>query len=418
MHHLPIAKSIVEDEYIVEDQQDHLESDQKQGDETIHVEAANGEHHSTEVLLAEAGEGGSEQVENGFVPRQDSKKTSGLNDNRNSQTLGFNGLTEAVLKKDVFTEKMPITPNLHESQPLANGTVRGAPGFFPGENSLVDAAPVSAMAKCKHPVSPDRNGGISQHKSLTAETTVARALPSEKSKLLSSFRGSFTPEASLRQDAAVHAVEGEASRMKCLRQAVRFKPDCFRQLESVVREFLDLSCKTETSHSSVEVLHDLITGCASSALAASQNVLNKSEKTNITHQVILQWAGLTCHCGGGCPVELDFAATGTDVSPRQFSLNGSPTLSRKQSTPTGQASSRKTKKRKKSRLSFSDFQAPPAKRPSISISETSLPVGLISPMKQTNSTKSYTCLRPVIRAVKTLVDDLSSSKESKSGAHK
>lgn len=403
MQNLPISKSIVEDEYIVQDQQDRQESDQKQDDETADVEAANGEHHDTEVLLSEAGEGGSQEVENGFVPRQDSQSNCALNDKRDSQAVGVNGSTEAVLKKDAFTEKTPMISNVPESRPLANGTARGALGFYPGENSLVDAAPVSAMTKSKN-LSPDRNGSRSPQKSPAIETTV------EKSKLLSSFRDSVTPEASMREGISVHAVEGEISRVKGLRQAVCFKPDCFRQLESVVREFLDISCETETSKSSVEVLHDRITGCASSALATSQNVLNKSEKTNITHQVILQWAGLTCHCGGGRPMELDFGATGMDGSPRQLSLNGSPTQLTKQATPTGQASSRKSNKRKKSRLSFSEFQAPPAKRPSISASEASPPVGLVSPMKQTNSTKSYTCLRPVIRAVKAMVDDLSSSK--------
>lgn len=413
MQDLPIAKSIVEDEYIVEDQQDRQESDQKQGYKMTDVEAANGERHSTEVFLSETGEGGSEQVENGFLPRRDSKSNCASSDKGDSQTFGVNGLTEAILEEDVFTEKM--IPNVRESQPLANGIARGALGYCPGEHSPVDAAPVSARTKFKHPVSPDRNGGRSPRKSPAVETTVERTLLSEKSRLLSSFRASITPDASLRQGAPVHPVEGEVSKAKCLRQAVHFKPDCFLQLQSVVREFLDLSCKTETLNSSVEVLHDLITGCASSALAASQNVLNKSEKTNITHQVILQWAGLTCHCGGGKAVELDFSASGMDGSPRQLSLNGSPTPS---ATPTGQASSRKSKKRKKSRLSFSDFQAPPAKRSSSSASETSLPVGLVSPMKQTNSTKGYTCLRPVMRAVKTMVDDLSSSKESKSGARK
>lgn len=409
MHNLPIAKSLVEDDYIVEDQQDHQESDQKQSDETIRAEAANGEDHSTAVLSPKTGGGGSEQVENGFVPRQDSKSNSASSD---SPELG------SVLKNDVFTEKMPVTSNVRESQALSNGIARGALGFCPRENSLLDAVPVSVMTNCKHPVSPDRNGDRSLHRSPVVETTVEKTLPSEKSRLLSSLRGSITPEARLRVDGPVHDVDGEVSKVKSLRQAVRFKPECFRQLERVVREFLDVSCKTETSNSSVEVLHDLITGCASSALAASQNVLNKSEKTNITHQVILQWAGLTCHCGGGRPVDLNFGATGMDGSPRQLSFIVSPTLSTKQTTPTGQASSGKVKKRKKSRLSFSDFQSPPAKRPSISASETSLPVGVVSPMKQINSSKSYTCLRPVTRAIKTMVDELSRGKGPKPGGQK
>jgi hypothetical protein len=198
-----------------------------------------------------------------------------------------------------------------------------------------------------------------------------------------------------------------------LRRAVRFKPDCFHQLESVVREFLDLSCKPDNWTSSVEVLHDLITGCASSALAASHNVLSKSEKTNITHQVILQWAGLTCHCGGDKAAESEFGAADMGGNLRQLALNGSSIPSTEQAKPISQSSSRKSKKRKKSRLSLLDIQAPPSKRLSVSTPETShaLPVGLVSPMKQTDSKNSYTCLRAVIRAVKSMVNDLSSSKE-------
>lgn len=402
MHNLPIAKSIVDDDYTVEDEKDQEDSDKKQSDDIISVEAGNGERQSTEAELVEPSEDGSEQVS-----RQDLKNSLASN-GKDSEALGLNDLTEASFKKDVVTEEMPVTPNFHEIQPSANGIVRAATHL---ENSLVDVSLASEKTKCKHLVSSERNGGKSQKKSPTAETTPERCLLSENGGRLSSFRGSITPEASLRQ---VDPVEGEVSRMKPLRQSVRFKPDCFRQLESVVREYLDLSCKAETSDFSLEVLHDLITGCASSALAASQSVLSKSEKTNITRQVILQWAGLTCHCGGGRPVELDIAAPGMDGSPRQLSSNGSP----KQATPTGQTSSRRSKKRKTSRLSFSDFPAPPAKRPSISVPETPLPVGLISPMKHSNSTKSYTCLRPVIRAVKCMVDCLSSSRDSNAGAHK
>lgn len=418
MHDLPIAKSILEDEYIEEEQQ---ESDRKLGDESTHIKAANGEHNSrsSEVSLSEAGEGGTEQAENGLIFQHGSKSNCASDNNGDTRSSEDNGLTEVALKKDGFTEDMPTTPNVRESQPIANGITRGALGCFPGEKSRVNPTAVPAETKGK---SPHRNGSRSDQKSPAVETIVERGLLSERSKLLSSFIDLATPEPSRQQGAPVNAtlpVEDSTSvspalRAKSLRQAVRFKPDCFHQLESVVREFLDLSCKADTSNSSVEVLHDLITGCASSALAASHDVLNKSEKTNITHQVILQWAGLTCHCGGDKAAESDFGATDIGGGLRQLALNGSQTLSTEQATPISQASSRKSKKRKKSRLSLSDSQAPPAKKLSISAPESShaLPVGLVSPMKQTNSKRSYTCLRPVIRAVKNMVDDLSSSKES------
>ena len=418
MHNVPIAQSILEAEYIDEEQK---ESDRKQADEAIHVEAANGEQHSrsADMSLSDAGEDGTEQVENGILLQHGSKSNSASNDNGDAQMFEVNGLTEFARKKDGFTEDMPTTPNVRQSHSIANGITRGALGCFPGVNSSVNPAAVPAQTKGK---SPDRNGSRSQQKSPVVGTIVERSSPSEKSKLLSSFIDLTTPKPSRQQGAPVHAavsVEDSTSvslalRAKCSRQAVRFKPDCFNQLESAVREFLDLSCKAETQSSSVEVLHDLITGCASSALAASHNVLNKSEKTNITHQVILQWAGLTCHCGGDKAAESESGdATEISGSLRQLGFNGSPILSTEQATPNRQASSKKSRKRKKSRLSLLDSQSPPAKRLSISAPETShaQPVGLVSPMKQTNS-KSYTCLRPVIRAVKNMVNDLSSNKES------
>lgn len=418
MQNLPIAKSILEDEYVQEEQQG---SDRKQGDETTHAEVANGEHHSrsTEASLLESDAGGIEQVENGFMLQHGSKSNCASNDNVDAQRLEVNGLTDVSNKKDGFTEEMPTTPNARGIQLKANGIAGGTLEFFPGEISTVNPAVLPAGTKCK---APDRNGSRSQQKSPAIETNVERDLSGEKVKLLSSFIDLITPEPSRKQGAPVHAAQPvedstpvcPALRAKGLPQAVRFKPDCFHQLESVVREFLDLSCKADISNSSVEVLHDLITGCASSALAASHNVLNKSEKTNITHQVILQWAGLTCHCGGDKTAESEVGAMEMGGSSRQLAFSSSQILSTEQMTPISQASSRKSKKRKKSRLSLLDSQAPPAKRLSISAPETShaLPAGLVSPMKQTNSKKSYTCLRPVIRAVKNMVDDFSSSKES------
>lgn len=419
MHNLPIAKSILEFSYEEEELQDCSPQHPQEGDEDNEVEAVNG-HHGQGPAAVVAHEGGSEatnSLDECSPPLQNFRMNCILKVNGCMQKQVTSGSSAHPIKKVGFIDDILKTSRIIREEAEIDGKFKGVSER--GNSS--SRGPEDGRSK--EPVLPTSN--VVQHQQESEAAGVIAA--NNKRPLLCNALG--RAEACLVNRTPSHAsvpMEGSTStspvsKRKTFLQAVYFKADCLHQLELVVKEFLSTSCKEQGLGASVEALHDLVTGCAASALAASQNVLCKSEKTKITHQVILHWAGLTCHCGSDKAVESPASSSGGGQTPKQLSFHTPPPAISYDSTSSYlQRWTRKRKRsRSRSRSQASDILPSPAKKPTTltpgapSVQPLLSPMGLMSPMKQTNSSMTYTCLRPVIRVVSNLIPKLKVDKEAR-----
>lgn len=430
MHNLPIAKSILEFSYEEEELQDCSPQHPQEVDEDNEAEA-NGHHGQEPAAMAAVVtyEGGSEAInslDEYSPPLQNFKTNCILKVNGCTQKQVTSGSSAHPIKKVGFIDDI-----LKTSRIISEGTVtdakfkglseRGNSSGFGGQGGFSSPAPDDGTSE--EPVLPASN--VVHHQ----QQSEAAAVITGNSQRPLSCNALQRAEACSEDRTPSHTsvpMEGSTStspvsKRKTFPQAVYFKADCLRQLELAVKEFLSLSCKEQGLGASVEALHDLVTGCAASALAASQNVLCKSEKTKITHQVILHWAGLTCHCGSDKAVESPASTSGAGETPKQPPFHTPPPTILYDSTGSYldelQRFSRKRKRSKsRSRSRASDIQPSPAKKPTSSTPGTPSvlplpsPMGLMSPLKQTNSSITYTCLRPVTRVVSNLIRKLTVDK--------
>lgn len=434
MHNLPIAKSILEFSYEEEELQDCSPQHPQDVDEDNEVEAVNGHHGQEPAAMAAvvAYEGGSEAInslDECSPPLQNFKTNCILKVNGCTQKQVTSGSSAHPIKKVGFIDDILKTSRIISEGTETDGkfkglSERGNSSGCGGQGGFAGPAPDDGRSK--EPVLPASNVVHHQQQSEAAGVLAGN---SQQPLLCNALQ---TAEACLEDRTPSHTsvpMEGSTStspvsKRKTFPQAVYFKADCLRQLELAVKEFLSMSCKEQGLGASLEALHDLVTGCAASALAASQNVLCKSEKTKITHQVILHWAGLTCHCGSDKAVESPASTSGAGETPKQPSFHTPPPTISCDSTSSYldelQRFSRKRKRSKsRSRSRASDILPSPAKKPTTStpgapsVLPLPSPMGLMSPMKQTNSSITYTCLRPVTRVVSNLIPKLRVDKEAR-----
>jgi hypothetical protein len=200
-------------------------------------------------------------------------------------------------------------------------------------------------------------------------------------------------------------------RSKQKQQALCVKPECLEQLETVVKNFLEMSIKKEGSVSSAEALHDLVSSCVATLMAASQKVLSSFHRSKTAQQVIFQWAELTCQCrgnktGGQGP------ENGQGVDSRQAPMNGKTRCSTECTAVVVSDGVHVSWKKKRKRSSISGNPSSLKRRAVMSCAEASHPVPapslleLVSPLKQTDKHKAFICLGPVTRAITDLMPGL------------
>jgi hypothetical protein len=201
-------------------------------------------------------------------------------------------------------------------------------------------------------------------------------------------------------------------RSKQKQQALCVKPECLEQLETVVKNFLEMSIKKEGLVSSAEVLHDLVSSCVATLMVASQKVLSSFHRSKTAQQVIFQWAELTCQCrgnktGGKGP------ENGQGVDSRQAQpMNGKMGCSTECTAVIVSDAVHVSWKNKRKRSSISGNPSSLKRRAVMSCAEASCPVPapslseLVSPLKQTDKHEAFICLGPVTRAITDLVPGL------------
>jgi hypothetical protein len=200
-------------------------------------------------------------------------------------------------------------------------------------------------------------------------------------------------------------------RSKQKQQALCVKPECLEQLETVVKNFLEMSIKKEGLVSSAEALHDLVSSCVATLMVASQKVLSSFHRSKTAQQVIFQWAELTCQCrgnktGGKGP------ENGQGVDSRQAPMNGKMGCSTECTAVIVSDAVHVSWKNKRKRSSISGNPSSLKRRAVMSCAEASRPVPapslseLVSPLKQTDKHEAFICLGPVTRAITDLVPGL------------
>jgi hypothetical protein len=200
-------------------------------------------------------------------------------------------------------------------------------------------------------------------------------------------------------------------RSKQKQQALCVKPECLEQLETVVKNFLEMSIKKEGLVSSAEALHDLVSSCVATLMAASQKVLSSFHRSKTAQQVIFQWAELTCQCqgnktGGKGP------ENGQGVDSRQAPMNGKMRYSTECTSVVVSDAVHVSWKNKRKRSSISGNPSSLKRRAVMSCAEASRPVPapslseLVSPLKQTDKHEAFICLGPLTRAITDLTPGL------------
>lgn len=370
-----------------------------------------------------ASEGGSKQpncLNEQVRPMQDADSNAGI---------AVVGAAEETVHKSkaaaavaCIAEKVSFSDNtLHAVHSSPMGRLEGGRGYSnPAKKGVYNNAHVNSAESLNFcaPVASYANG-------VNHTTTVDKTLGADD-YVVPKLKMSQRPDARLQEGTPLHPIvpsqgatpDSPLLRRKIKQRSLRFKPECLDKLQSVVKVFMQDSCNKEGVGDSVEAVHDVVSGCALSALAASQRLLCSSERTKTTHQIILQWAELTCQCGG------DKVAGGNITDRREgVSPNGLTTSYDEPSIANGVPAGNPTK-RKRSKLRASKFPIPPAKRLAIMTGETRCarpapsPLGLVSPLKQTNKREAYICLCPISRVITDPLPKLRLDTASREEAHR